>query len=164
MRADGGGPLKIEDYIRDAARRGWSKSQTLEALGVTRESFYAMLEFMPPMEWPATAKGLGRRLADEARRGVCTPAIRAATAKAVAVRKALHSHEVDGVVGTIEELAAHSSVSASTVRRRIAAGMTLKEALTRPLTPPDQRRKGLKRSDPFTHNNLPSTVGEEQQA
>lgn len=135
--------MTTEEFIADAAARGWSKTQTLEALNVSRRSFYAMLEVMPALPWPAQGKSLGNRLSNEARRGHFSPALQAAAAAGTARRKELCSHVVDGVRGTIEDHAKSCGVSASTVRRRMDAGKSLKEALTMPATPRCLRRKGL---------------------
>lgn len=146
--------LSTEQFIREAAARDWSKTQTLEALGLCRETFYAILEAMPPLVWPARDKSLGRKLSNEARRGSCSPALFAAAKKANAVRKELRSHDVNGFRGTIEEHAARSSVSASTVRRRMNAGMDITEALETPATPLKSRRNGYGTHEHSARNNL----------
>ncbi len=135
--------MTTEEYIRDAAKRGWSKAQVRDALGLCRETFYAILEAMPPLQWPARGKSLGHRLANEARLGVCSPALRAALERNRAVRKERSIHVVHGRRGTIEELAQHYAVSGSTVRRRRKSGLSLEAALTIPPTQPGGRRKGL---------------------
>lgn len=146
--------LSTEQFIQEAAARNWSKTQTREALGVCRETFCAMLEAMPPLVWPARGKSLGHKLGNEARRGNCSPALRAAAAKAVATRKELRSHTVNGFRGTIEEHAARSSVSASTVRRRMNAGMSITEALATPATPLKFRRNGYGTPEHSARNNM----------
>lgn len=135
--------MNTEEFITLSAKRGLSKTQVRETLGLCRETFIAMLDAMPPLQWPARGQSLGHKLGNEARRGRCSPALRAALAQSVAKRKALHSHTVDGRHGTIEELAKHYSVSASTVRRRIKSGMPLAQALALPPTPLALRRDGF---------------------
>ncbi|MFU7162663.1 hypothetical protein ACM75L_30815 [Pseudomonas aeruginosa] len=58
-------------------------------------------------------------------------------------RKDKHTHTVRGRTGTIEELVETlpSPVSASTVRRRLAGGMPLEEALLTPAIPPFSNSK-----------------------
>ncbi len=135
--------MNTEQFIADSARRGLSKTQVRETLGLCRETFYAMLEAMPPLPWPARGQSLGHKLGNEAKRGHCSPALRAALKQAVSTRKALHSHTVDGRHGTIDELVEHYSVSASTVRRRIKSGMSIEQALKTPPTPFSLRRDGF---------------------
>jgi hypothetical protein len=126
--------MNAEQFIRDCAHRGLSKTQTLEALGWSREKFYTALEYLPALPWPTRGKGLGRKQSDEARRGHCPPALRAALAESRARRKAKHSHTLRGTTGTIEELLLiHAcQVSASTIRRRLAKGWTLETAFFDP--------------------------------
>lgn len=135
--------MTTEEYIKDCAARGFSKTMVLEALGLCRETFYAMLEEMPAIDWPARGKSLDCQLANEARRGVCTPKLRAAAQKAVAARRELRSHTIDGVRGTITEHAKRHGVSDSTVRRRLNAGMTLEQALKTAVMPRPLRHQGF---------------------
>lgn len=135
--------MNTEEFIKDAAKRGWSKTMTLEALGVSRDSFYAILEAMPPLEWPPQGKSLGHIQGNQARRGHCSPALAAALERQRQARKAKALHTANGFTGTIEEHAARSSVSDSTVRRRLKAGMTLEQALSKPATPFKMRRNSF---------------------
>ena len=135
--------MTTEEYIKDCAARGYSKTMVLETLGICRYSFYAMLEAMPPIEWPARGQSLNCKLANEARRGISTAKLKAASEKALAARRELRSHTVDGFRGTIEELAARHGVSGTTVRRRIKGGMTLELALKTPVTPRPLRNRGF---------------------
>lgn len=88
--------MTTEEYIKDCAARGYSKTMVLETLGICRYSFYAMLEAMPPIEWPARGQSLNCKLANEARRGISTAKLKAASEKALAARRELRSHTVDG--------------------------------------------------------------------
>lgn len=137
--------IDVEQFIRDAAARSWSKTQTLEALGLCRETFYAMLQAMPPLEWPAQGASMAAKLANEARRGHCSDALMAHLKKAHARRREQHSHDYGGHRGTIEQLARYSAhgVSASTIRRRMNAGMSLEQAMSLPPTPINRRRNGF---------------------
>ncbi len=135
--------MTTEEYIRDCAARGYSKTMTLEALGLCRETFYTMLDAMPPIQWPERGKSLACKLANESRRGTSTPGLRAAAEKARSTRREKRSHIIDGVKATIEAHAARYGVSDSTVRRRVKAGMTLEQALKTPVTPVMVRHKGF---------------------
>lgn len=137
-----GSIMDVEAFIKDAASRNWSKAQTREALGISRWNFSAMLDAMPALEWAARGKSMGHILSNESRRGHSTPNLRTALEIARAARKALHSHVVNGVSGTIEEHAARSSVSASTIRRRMSDGLSIQEALASGPTPFALRRNG----------------------
>lgn len=97
-----------------------------------------MLTLMPDIEWPAKGQSLDHKRANSQKRGHCTPAIARALDQARQARKDKHTHTVRGRTGTIEELVETlpSPVSASTVRRRLAGGMPLEEALLTPATPP----------------------------
>lgn len=127
--------MTTEEFIKDAAARNWSKRQTMQALNLCRETFYAMLEAMPPLVWPAQGRSMGHMASNEAKRGISTQKIRDALVLARAARKAKHMHTVNGVSGTIEQLAALSPVSYSTVRRRLKEGQSLEVALSAPPTP-----------------------------
>lgn len=135
--------VSTEVFIRDAASRGLSKAAVRETLGISRYSFDAILELLHDVAWVGPNQSLDRKLANDAQRGVCTPARRAALDAAIVNLKRLRSYEVDGRVGTINELVAHYSVSASTVRRRMQEGMSLHAALNTPPMPVTARRKGL---------------------
>ncbi|MDG9809499.1 MULTISPECIES: hypothetical protein [Pseudomonas] len=121
--------MKTEDYIRDCAARGFSKTMVMEALGVNRPSFYAMLELLPPIEWPAPGQSLACKLSYESRRGTSTPALRASAEKGRKARLEKYTYTVDGVQGTLTDLAKRWGVEPNTVRRRMSTGKTLKEAL-----------------------------------
>ncbi|QSL90474.1 hypothetical protein [Pseudomonas atacamensis] len=137
--------VDVEKFIRDAAARNWSRTQTLEALGICRETFYAMLKAMPPLEWAAPGASLGAKLAHEARRGHCSDALMVHLKGVHARRREKHSHDYNGHRGTIEQLARYSAhgVSASTIRRRMSAGMSLEQAMSLPQTPINRRRNGF---------------------
>lgn len=133
-------------FITESARRGLSKTQVREALGVSRDKFWEMLKLLPDLAWAPRGKSLGHRLSNESRRGQCTPKLRAALEIGRARRREKALHEVDGRKGTLEELAQHYKVSASTVRRRLAAGLTLDAALKTPPVENNKRREGLRRA------------------
>lgn len=134
--------MNTEEFIKDCASRGWSKTQVMETLGLCRRTFVAILEAMPVMEWAPPGKSLAHKLGNEARRGHCSDALRASNARNAEVRRERCRHDVKGLRGTVEELAQHFNISASSVRRRMKDGMTIEEALTTPPTPLALRRKG----------------------
>ncbi|HFX0910325.1 hypothetical protein N0619_22910 [Pseudomonas aeruginosa] len=93
---------------------------------------------MGPIEWAKNGTTLGNRLAYEASRGRFTPAQAAALERAHERWSESRRFTVDGVTGTIAELVEHfqSPVHATTVRRRVAAGMSLRDALITPRQQP----------------------------
>lgn len=126
--------MNVEQIVRDGVSRGLGKHQCRELTGLGRASFKALLASMGELAWPAAGKSLDRKLCDEARRGYCSPAQAAALAHSRARRKAKRIRSVRGVSGTVDELAKHfkSPVSGSTIRRRLAAGESLEQALFSP--------------------------------
>lgn len=132
---------KTEAFIKDAASRGWSRTEVCEVLGISWNSLMAMLQLMPGITWVPGSQSLCRKNSNEQRRGIFTPKLKAAQQIAIAKRREKTTHEVNGTRGTIKELAQLSAVSASTVRRRMSMGESLESALSRPPTPPNQRRK-----------------------
>ena len=132
--------MNVEKFIRDSAANGLSKTQTREALDMCTETFWEVLKCMGELPWALRGRTLANKLSAEARRGICTPAQRAALAASRARRKALHTHTLRGVSGTVEELVQHfpHSVSASTIRRRLAKGLDIESAFFNPTTKPFQ--------------------------
>ncbi|MBO7952497.1 hypothetical protein ACTFXK_05620 [Pseudomonas aeruginosa] len=110
--------MNTEQFIRNAAARGLSRRATMQALGLGRWKFDLIIGAMEPIEWAKNGTTLGNRLAYEASRGRFTPAQAAALERA---------HE------------RWSESRRFTVRRRVAAGMSLRDALT---TPRQQPRPG----------------------
>ncbi|MGK7133302.1 hypothetical protein ACSOTY_30340, partial [Pseudomonas aeruginosa] len=88
--------------------------------------------------------------ANSQKRGHCTPALARALDQARQARKDKHTHTVRGRTGTLEELVdlLPSPVSASTVRRRLAAGMSLEDALLSPHLPPKPGHRPLQQVQP----------------
>lgn len=134
--------MSTEQFIIDSARRGWSRGQVAQALGLTRANLAIVLDAMAPVEWPGNNQSLARKLSDEARRGYCSPA-QSAALEAFRVRRAQRStHTVGAHTGTIDQIAPKYGISPATVRRRMKAGATLEQALSQPVTPPGERHKG----------------------
>jgi hypothetical protein len=133
--------MTTEEFIRDCAARNWSRTQTHQALGISRPKFNLILEHMPDVKWPAPGKSAANYQAYREARGQCSPARRAAL---IRNRKmaAVATYEVDGRVGTVDELAVHSPVSAGTIRRRLSLGVPPEQAFTKPATPLRERRNG----------------------
>ncbi|HCK5222520.1 hypothetical protein [Pseudomonas aeruginosa] len=142
--------MNTEQFIRESAARGLSRRATRLALGIGPWVFREMLTLMPDIEWPAKGQSLDHKRANSQKRGYCTPALASALDQARKARKDKHTHVVRGRTGTIEELVETlpSPVSASTVRRRLAGGMPLEEALLTPATPPFSN---YKRENPDDH-------------
>ncbi|WP_038831270.1 hypothetical protein, partial [Pseudomonas aeruginosa] len=126
-----------------SAARGLSRRATRLALGIGPWVFREMLSLMPDIEWPAKGQSLDHKRANSQKRGCCTPALAHALNQARQARKEKHTHTVRGRTGTLEELVnlLPSPVSASTVRRRLAAGMSLRDALTIPRQQPKPGRR-----------------------
>ncbi|MBF4209224.1 hypothetical protein EI533_15960 [Pseudomonas donghuensis] len=135
--------IDTEAFIKDAAKRGWSRNEVCCVLKISWNSLQAILEIIPPLEWVPSSKSLSRRLSNEQRQGYFPPAARAAQLAAIENRRQDSIHEVRGTRGTIKKLAKVWGVSASTVRRRMSDGMSLEVALTIPPTPRHLRRGGL---------------------
>ncbi|HGM4968046.1 TPA: hypothetical protein ACKPXL_000148 [Pseudomonas aeruginosa] len=135
--------MNTEQFIRDSAARGFSRRATRLALGIGPWVFREMLTLMPDIEWPAKGQSLDHKRANSQKRGHCTPALARALDQARQARKDKHTHTVRGRTGTLEELVdlLPSPVSASTVRRRVAAGMSLRDALITPRQQPKPGRR-----------------------
>ncbi len=149
-RATGGEPVNTEQFIRDSAARGLSRRATRLALGIGPWVFREMLTLMPDIEWPAKGQSLDHKRANSQKQGYCTPALARALDQARQARKEKHTHTVRGRTGTLEELVdlLPSPVSASTVRRRLAAGMSLEDALLTPHLPPKPGHRPLQQVQP----------------
>ncbi|HCI2604936.1 hypothetical protein [Pseudomonas aeruginosa] len=135
--------MNTEQFIRDSAARGLSRRATRLSLGIGPWVFREMLTLMPDIEWPARGCSADHQRANEQKRGRCTPAQAAALERAHERWSESRRFTVDGVTGTIAELVEHfqSPVHAATVRRRVAAGMSLRDALTTPRQQPKPGRR-----------------------
>lgn len=149
---------ELADKIRAMAADGYGKTMTYELLGIGRYRFETILKAIGPVEFTSPNATRGARASYRARRGIYFDAMRQASAKAGRVRKEQARRTVRGVRGTIDELveAFRCPVTASQVRRRLCAGMTLEEALFTPKATrnnlgrwvgvtPDRRREILAR-------------------
>lgn len=121
---------QLEDFIRDAARRGWSKSQTAAALGMCKQKFWDLLKLLPEFDWPARGRSLGNQLGNASKRGCSYPKVAAAARVAQQARREQGRRTVHGHTGSVEELALLCTVSARTIRRRLAAGQSPEQAFT----------------------------------
>lgn len=134
-------PLSTEEFIRDAASRNWSRLQTREALGICRYKFDAICEAMPDVKWPANGCSMGHQRGQESRRGYDPEILQRSRAKAIEKVREMHSYDVFGQRGTINQLAHLSNVTAATIRRRIRNGMSPVDAFTNPAMPRDDRAR-----------------------
>lgn len=121
---------QLEAFIRDAAARGWSKTQTAEALGMNKQKFWEMLRLLPAFTWAPKGHTLGNKLGNESKRGHRYPKVMAAAKAAQEARRQQGRRTVRGHTGSLEELATLCTVSARTIRRRLAAGQTPEQAFT----------------------------------
>lgn len=126
--------MDLATRIHQLAAQGNSKQQTMELLGFTRGRFDAVLELIPPVQWPARNRSNNARLANERRRGVFTPGMAKAQKLAAQAVRAKHAKTVRGVTGSIEQLIKHFNlqITGATVRRRMAKGQDLETALFTP--------------------------------
>ncbi|MDH1341859.1 hypothetical protein [Ectopseudomonas oleovorans] len=124
----------IEQQIRDLAAAGYSRRHTMELLGYTLFSFETVLDLIGPVDWPGPNQSLSAKLASEMRRGKFTKGMARSQALAAIAKREKYAKTVRGVTGSIEELitAFGLSIGASTVRRRMHAGMDLESALFTP--------------------------------
>lgn len=137
------------EFARKYARRGHSFSFTAQLLGMTNKRLRRLLEeegvdiqFVPGM----CSLGTQRRLEElhESNRGKFTtpsPAVLAALARGRETRGCVR-YTAFGVTGYLSELKEHfnCSIQVKSIRARIASGMSVEEALTRPVKKP---KKGL---------------------
>ncbi|MCO7058288.1 hypothetical protein [Pseudomonas juntendi] len=119
--------VDIEAFIKAAAERGWSKTQTRKALELSTNKFWAILGVMPPLTWSGRRSSLGVSRSP-------SPAVTEALARARAARRARHLYTWNGRTGTVAELAAFADASERTIRRRIQHGLTIDQAFSLPAT------------------------------
>ena len=121
--------MDLEKQIRRMAARGCSKAEVARFIGVSSPKLAMICEHIEGLVWkPSKLNAVGKRPEES------LPRLAANLVKARAARKASLTHTVRGVTGTVEELWAHFTpgVSYSTVNRRVAAGMDLREAMFLP--------------------------------
>ena len=116
--------MDLADRIHQLAAQGNSKQQTMELLGFTRGRFDAVLELIPPVQWPARNRSNNARLANERRRGVFTPGMAKAQKLASAVEVA--KLRLQGVA--CNTIATQYGISES-LPREIVKGRCWKDAL-----------------------------------
>jgi hypothetical protein len=131
--------VNVEKFIRDAAKRQWSRQQTREALEMGAAKFNAILECLPDVIWPAAGRSIAHQRAHQQRRGIDTPALKRAREIHQAKRREQLMEQTNG----LHALVKNSPVHRNTVRNRVARGMSLEQALTMPAMAPSARRRGL---------------------
>lgn len=123
--------MNTEQFIVDAAARGWSRQMVKETLGINQYSFKSILELMPPIKWPTHS--LKHKDDWNARKGYCTDAQRATLAKAKVAVKKKHSIVVGGYAGTMTDQIEHwadlVTVSHAQINRRLVKGWSVYDAL-----------------------------------
>ncbi|ELG7182242.1 TPA: hypothetical protein ACP3ZG_001738 [Pseudomonas aeruginosa] len=122
--------MDIEQFIREAAARGWSKTQTRLALEMSSYKFWAILGAMPALTWAKRGTTLGNKLGNARRK--TSAAVTAAITRARASRREKSLYNWNGLSGTITELARHSPAGETTIRRRLKAGMPVDQAFSLP--------------------------------
>lgn len=126
--------LDIE-FIRNCAKRGMSRREAAEAVGLDYTKFKRFVRDLAGIPWPKRGKSLSCQRWQEERRGTC-PGRQADHIRNLNARQ--HpTYTVRGVTGTIPTLAKHfGAVSKYTVHKRIRCGWDLERALTEPAAKP----------------------------
>lgn len=126
-------PLTAEtaELIEKLCKRGHSRAETAKILGIPENRFRRLIERLPDLVWPI--RSLTRIDGDRAR-AECKDSyayLESNLQRARETRKANAQRTVRGVTGDIPELLAHFKInlSPSTIRRRLAEGKTIEEAL-----------------------------------
>lgn len=137
--------MTTEEFIRDAAKRGWSKLQTMRALGMSTYSFYPLLAALPDIVWAKKGTTLGNRLGNASRPSTPSKALLAALEKAREARRAKYLYTWGGRTGTVSELAVFAKAGERTIQRRLKAGKSVEEAFGAPpnYTPPNAGLRAL---------------------
>jgi len=133
-----------ENFIRDCAARSWSRAMTRQHLDLSRERFRLILDVIEQhgaIEWARSGHSLLAKQSHAGRRGICLPEMAEGMARGRHTLYTRAIREGDGLRGTCDELAKNSPVSAATIRRRLAAGQSLAEAVNNPPKPYSERRR-----------------------
>lgn len=121
--------MDTEAMIRDFASRGFSKRETARTLELSDYMMDKFLSVMGPVKWPTRGNSNNHHRANKEKRGKPNQAIW----RALEARRNHALHTVDGITGTIDELASKfGGVTGGRVRARMKEGMTLDEALKTP--------------------------------
>jgi len=118
--------MDLETTIRRLAGQGKPKAEVARILDISEPKFRRVCTLFPDISWKRyTASGVGKR-SDSV-----VVKLQANLVKAKRARRAKCLRTLHGVTGTIQELCAHFKppVSDSTVNRRLAAGMSLEQAM-----------------------------------
>jgi hypothetical protein len=115
--------VNLEQQIRSLVERGCNKSEVAHVIGVHPKKIPLICEHIPGLVWKRKPR---RKRAKQS-----VPYLEANLVKARAARKAGLAQTVRGVTGTVRDLCTHfkTAVSYSTVNRRVAAGMSLEDAM-----------------------------------
>jgi len=123
--------MDTEAFIRDCAKKQWSKKATYDTLGVTAAKFADMCELIPGLVWPPQNASLHRQQYYERRKGTLTGAGRVAllAASEKARIKRLLWVEICGMCmparDVYETYKDFIQISYSSVRRRLHKGMSV---------------------------------------
>jgi len=125
---------EVERYMRASAARGLSRTAVFQALGIRYARFMRILSTLQDVQWVGPGRSVDQRRYYESIKGHCPDHLRAVRDKAGAATRAMYSHTVRDSHGTIAQLIEHFglSVTASTVRKRMAKGADLETALFTP--------------------------------
>jgi hypothetical protein len=143
-------PEEFEIFVRDRASLGWSRQRVCETLGLTPKKLAHLTEGMDDIPWPKPSRGAGHRQYYQSIKGQFPPSLQRNVEKARAAHaKKYPQYNLCGVSGSVRDLydawAEYIDVSLCSVRRRLAAGKSLYDALFLSATPLDSRNQGRKR-------------------
>ncbi|MDT8925220.1 hypothetical protein RBE51_20720 [Pseudomonas taiwanensis] len=143
-------PEEFETFVRDRASLGWSRQRVCQTLGITPVKLAHLTEGMDGIPWPKPSCGAGHRLHYESIKGQFPLYLQRNIEKALAANaKKSPQYTLCGVRGSVRELfvawSDYIDVSLCTVRRRLAAGKSLYDALFLPATPLNSRNQGRRR-------------------
>jgi len=132
-----------ERFIREKAAAGWSRKMVKEALGIADYSWREICSILHDVKWPPTNGSVDRKAYYESQRGHCSPARLDAVKKAHASREAnLKKYTVGSITTYLEQhlviWADEITIGHSQIRRRLAAGADIYDAL---FSPPKIKRK-----------------------
>lgn len=121
MSANSSGTCTTEQFIRNKAKAGWSRDMVRTTLGISRDSWKAMMELIPDAEWAPPNKSVHRQQYYESQRGHCSEnrkrALDMAREAATALRRAKTNVTIAGVTLPLTDMyALWSDYTCTTVK------------------------------------------------
>lgn len=127
--------VDVEQFIREAAGKGWSKRMTRLALGIYQTKFELIVAAMPDVQWPGP--GTSVRCREWQQRRVND---RNDSARGGAKSSARHLREAFGMKSTIAGFAAQFGLGRETLRRRVHSSGSMEQALLQCGVKPQRER------------------------